>query len=127
MAELDRIFSSASRTRVLQTLFAQDQPIHLRLLTALADCPVHSIECAVSGLQKERFVVRRRTRQRTYYSLNREHPAYPLLEKIFLAATAHNIQKRSGENSRRAQSFLRFMTSTKAMIDIARQTSDGSR
>ena len=76
--ELSQIFSSQARTRTLETLYYQPQGIPLRHVGYLAELPVFSIECALKKLLKERIVKKKKSGNRTLFSLNKKHASYEL-------------------------------------------------
>ena len=127
MTNIADIFASAARTRVLQVLYAQALPIHLRLIGTLCDCPIHSVELALAQLRKLGLVSRKKSKRQFVYELNRAHPSHSLLNDIFTAVNSHAIRERNQKLTKRASDFLPFLTEAASLIAAGRKSLHESR
>ena len=119
---LSDLFSSGARTRTLEVLFQQSEPIGLRQLANLCALPVRSVQCAVADLTKERLMLRKKAGQRVLLSLNREHPAFNTLRAVLQAAAASFITRRAENYTPRAKALLALNTFTARAVSKARST-----
>ena len=121
------IFTSSARTAVIETLSVQQLPVHLRLIGSLTQRPIHSIELALAQLQAEGLVIRKQTKQRALFSINRNHPQFLIIEQVMTAVVNQRIREQSEKTGKRAKEFLPFIKSSSRMIETARRSSIGSR
>jgi len=113
MFDLSQIFSSKARTKILMTLFQQDQPIPLRHVAYLCEIPVYSVQCALKQLTREKIVFRKRDGRHLLFGLNKQNPNYSFLAGIFLFAVNFKVRARAENYSKRASSTLKFISSSR--------------
>jgi hypothetical protein len=79
-------FSSKTQTKLLLALYTLSSPVHLRLLAALIDVPVFSVQHALKNLVKLGIILRRKNGVRVVFSLARSDrrlsPLLPVLREM---------------------------------------------
>jgi hypothetical protein len=110
-SSLSRLFSSAARTAVLETLYPQSAPIPLRHVAYLSEAPLFSVQRALAQLTREKLVKRSMKRHRTLFILNTKHPDYDILSRVFRAATNATLERRSKTYAAHARRALEFANS----------------
>ena len=117
---LSNLFTGRASFKVLELLSLRTEPVRLRTLTELSGMYVHSIELALTFLQRRKVVVRTKKQSHPVYSLNWKHPQAPLLKKIFNLVAEEERQHFNATLDKKAKDVLAFSDSA---IRLFNQTS----
>ena len=125
--KLSQLFSSAAKVEILEALYYASNGLNLRKIAIICHLHVHSAEVALKQMHKERLVRRFKKGLRVFYSLNIKSDNYQLLKELFLAAEANKIRKRAKSFSNEGIAVMKFITSSRSMIDNARRSYLGAK
>lgn len=106
MLQLEKIFSSQAKIKVLETLHRHRAPLALRHIEYLSELQIQSVQRAIQQLLEESRVLL--DEENYTYTINREHPEYPFIAHIFDSAQSYRLRQRSQDYHARAIQVLLF-------------------
>lgn len=83
MLDFSQLFSSRSRIKILEVLYSQSEPMHLREIQALSGLGINPVNISLRMLQQEKLVRSIRKRGITGFLLNKNHPNFQSLSAVF--------------------------------------------
>jgi len=121
MDRLSDIFSSRSRTEVLEILAEHSEAVHLRAIAELSSVSVRAIQEALADLYSERVIQKKKNGNRTLFSLNQKHAAYSLICEVTDCSRQHYLETRAKTYAKYAQSALEFASSAQELFSEVRR------
>ena len=122
MFDLDQIFSSKAKIKVLRVLYYHSEPLLLRHVARIADLPVYSIQRALKQLLDDQIIIKKKKKHYTYYTLNKNHPSYEFIVDIFKLQIEYQGRSRSKLYHDKAKRVLKFSDSSIKMLRKAKKT-----
>ncbi len=93
--KLSDVLISRSRTRILEILWRQEQPLSVRRISDLANIPVSAISRVLRQLEREKILSSTRDRNSILFQLNCTHPFYEVWRGIFQLVEDFNLKTRA--------------------------------
>ncbi len=112
-------FSSKSKSQILEILYHQSQPIHLRLIHKLSDLSIHTIDLALKELLELKIIKQSKVIERNGFSLNIKHKDFDLVNAVLKTLKEFQIKKRSESYSNKAIFTLNFIDDALTLIKSA--------
>ncbi len=116
---INSLFSSAAKVKLLEILYHQKAPTHLRQLAYLADLPVRSVQLALSALVHCKAVKRRKKSGTVLFSLDPDHKWYSLILDVCRALERAQIRAHT-EPKLSPPAYVAFNSETLRLIHHAR-------
>lgn len=116
---IEETLSSKSKWRVCYALAQHSGPIHLRYIASITELHPRAVEQALKSLLRDKVVMRAKSGQRTYFSLNRTHPDWEFLIELFERYQQHTLKQAAEADRERALPALRFAAGSKRFWDKA--------
>jgi DNA-binding transcriptional ArsR family regulator len=120
MDRLADIFSSRSRTEVLEILAEHNEPVHLRAIVELSSVSLRAIQEALEVLYAEGILRKRKKGNKVLFSLNTKHQAYSLICNVAQCSREHYLESRAVTYAAQAQSALEFASSAHELFSEVR-------
>lgn len=106
MFQLEKIFSSPAKIKVLETLHRHQAPLALRHIEYLSELQIQSVQRAVQQLLDEQRILL--DEESHTYTIDRNHPEYALIADIFDSVQTYRLRQRSSDYQAKAKQALSF-------------------